>query len=713
MSRLDDTIESKKQKRSQLESLGINVHPYSFAKTHTIAACRTAMGETISTAGRIMSKREHGKVTFLTLQDHTDRIQVMLKEDDIGEANYRALNLIDSSDYLGVEGTIITSKTGEITIQTTTYTVLSKALRSLPTTWQGIDDKEVRFRKRYLDMLINPDVRRVLDARWTIEKETRRYLQDVYNFIEVETPVLQPLYGGTNAKPFMTHMNALDSDFYLRIAPELYLKRLIVGGYERIFEIARNFRNEGIDQIHQPEFTMMEWYMAYTDYQGIMDVAEGLLKHLCEKLYGSLNLTVGEVDIDLTGNWPRLRMVDALKLHDQIDVASLSDEQLNNLLTQNGLEITGEFTRGKVIFALFDKLTTKKLISPTWIIDYPKDVSPLAKLHRNDKNFVERFELYIGTKEMADGWSELTDALDQRSRFELEQQKMRDGDDESQPLDEDFLEAMEYGMPPLGGIGIGIDRLVMFLTNTWSIREVIAFPTLRPTPEQLAMSAQMQGKKVKKTEAPAAEVKPTHSSPPAPIEINREAALALVESMIQNKGLRNHMLCVESVMKGLWSHFKETRPAEVYESEDEWGIVGLLHDADWERTESTPDQHTILLSTELSKLNVNERWSDSIRTHNFAHLPSQREPSTLMEWSLYACDHMTGIVIACALVSPEKSLANVTIERVMKKFKEKSFAKGATRDEIILGCEKLGISLDELAAITLKQLQAIAPALGL
>lgn len=409
MSRLDETIRGKKEKQQELEATGINVHPYTFNKTHTVKAAREVLGEEVSTAGRIMSKREHGKVTFFTLQDHTDKIQAMVKEDTVGAEWYARLSLIDPSDYLGVSGKVIESKTGEITVEATNLTVLSKALRSVPTSWQGIDDKEVRFRKRYLDMLVSPDVRRVLDARWLIEKETRRFLQDVHHFTEVETPVLQPLYGGTNAKPFMTHMNALDSDFYLRIAPELYLKRLIVGGYERIFELARNFRNEGIDQTHQPEFTMMEWYMAYTDYHGIMDVAEGLFKHLCEKLYGELTLTVGGDSIDLSGKWPRVRMVEALKLHNHIDVEAMNDAQLQETLADNQIETTGTFSRGKAIFSLFDKLTTKFLVSPTWIIDYPKEVSPLAKQHRKNADFVERFELYIGTKEMADGWSEITD----------------------------------------------------------------------------------------------------------------------------------------------------------------------------------------------------------------------------------------------------------------------------------------------------------------
>jgi lysyl-tRNA synthetase class 2 len=720
MSRQDITREAKITKRQSLEADGVSVHPYSFNKTHMVEQARDAMGDVITTAGRIMNKREHGKVCFLQLQDHSGQIQIMVKEDGIGQEKYRQLiELIDPSDFLGVSGTVITTKTGEVTVEANSIEILSKALRAVPSSFQGIDDKEVRFRKRYLDLLIDSNVKKVIDARFLIEKEIRRYLQDVHSFVEVETPVLQPLYGGTNAKPFTTHMNALDSDFFLRIAPELYLKRLIVGGYERVFEIARNFRNEGIDQTHQPEFTMIEWYHAYADYTVMMDTAEGMIKHLAEKVNGNLNLTVGEVDIDLSGTWPRIRMIDAIKQHLDLDIRQWTDEQYETFLKEKSLELTGSFSRGKAIFAIFDKLVTSFLINPTWIIDYPKEVSPLAKQHRRDDGFVERYELYVGTKEMADGWSEVTDALEQRARFENEQKNMREGDSEAQPLDEDFLEAMEYGMPPLGGIGIGIDRLVMFLTNTWSIKEVIAFPTLRPTEEQVRMTEIMLGKKKTSNQTPNVVEKKSDLQKHASSEgrkvlpLSREKAVHLLESLVENRGLRGHMYAVEAAMGGLWEHFSKEQPDAVAESKESWELVGLLHDADWEKTESTPDQHTRYLTQELTKLKVEDSWSDSIRSHNFEHLDGQRQPETLMEWSLYACDHMTGIVVACALVSPEKKLASVPLERVMKKFKEKSFAKGATRDEILSGIEHLGISLETLASIVLSAMQVKASNIGL
>lgn len=480
MSRIDETMQAKLEKRRALEEKGVIVHPYTFDKKNTVVECRESLGQTVQTAGRILSLRTHGKLNFLDLQDDTGKIQVMVRENELPEDQRELLSLIDAGDYLGVAGVVDTSKTGEVSIMANSIQVLGKALRPIPTSWNAAEDKEVRFRKRYLDMMVNPRTKQVLDARWLIEKELRRYLQDVHGFTEVETPVFQPLYGGTNAKPFSTHMNALDSDFYLRLAPELYLKRLIVGGYEKIFEIARNFRNEGIDQTHQPEFTMIEWYEAYADYQRMMDVTEGLFKHLAEKLHGNTSIQMDDHTIDLRGVWPRITMKAAIQQYFNLDFDAQSDADLLALLSKEQLELAGEFTRGKAQFAIFDKLVAKQLINPTWIIDYPRDISPLAKQHRAHPELAERFELYVGGKELADGWSEITDALDQRRLFENEQKRMRQGDSEAHPLDEDFLEAMEYGMPPLGGIGIGIDRLVMFLTNTWSIREVIAFPTLRP-----------------------------------------------------------------------------------------------------------------------------------------------------------------------------------------------------------------------------------------
>jgi lysyl-tRNA synthetase class 2 len=478
MSRLQLAINAKKQKLAKIIDLGTNPYPYSYEKKQTIKECLNSLGKIVQTAGRIKTFRKHGRVIFLDLMDFETNIQVMFLKDCFTEEEFNLLKLIDASDFLGVSGKVAKTKTDEITILAEKFQLLGKSIRPIPTDWNKAQDKEARFRRRYLDILINKNAKNIINKRFQITREVRRFLEDEYQFTEVETPVLQTLYGGTNAKPFTTHMNALDSDLYLRVAPELYLKRLLIAGYERIFEIAHNFRNEGIDQVHQPEFTMIEWYHAYADYNIMMDVAEKMIKSIHRKVNGESKLEVEDHQIDLTKSWPRLSFLDALKKYENI-TEDISETEIDKILIENKIKVTGEKSKYKSLFAIFDHLITKKLVDPIWIIDYPKEISPLAKEHRSNPKLVERFELYIGGKEIADGWSEITDSVQQRDRFENEQKNMRAGDDEAQPTDEDFLEALEYGLPPLGGIGMGIDRLVMLLTNTWSIREVIAFPTLK------------------------------------------------------------------------------------------------------------------------------------------------------------------------------------------------------------------------------------------
>ncbi len=672
MSRIDETIQAKKDKRAQLEAAGVNPHPYTFDKTHTIAQARAADGKVVRTAGRIRASRGHGKLLFIDLEDTSGRIQVMVRAEQVGADVFAWFNSIDPGDFLGVEGTVGTSKTGELTIVADTVSFLGKTLRPLPTEWNAADDKEVRFRRRYLDMLVNPNVRRVLDARWLIEKEIRRFLQDQHHFTEVETPILQPLYGGTNAKPFTTHMNALDCDFYLRLAPELYLKRLIVGGYERIFEIARNFRNEGIDQTHQPEFTMIEWYEAYADYHRMMDVAEGLIQHLVEKLHGGSTLKVGDHEVDVAGHWPRLTMVEALQKYAGLDFNSLTDEQLKAALTERSIELIGEFTRGKALFALFDKLVPDHLINPIWITDYPRDISPLAKQHRTLPGFAERFEAYIGGKELADGWSEITDPIDQRSIFEGEQRRMRAGDSEAHPLDEDFLEAMEHGMPPLGGIGMGIDRLVMFLTNTWSIKEVIAFPTLRPLNRVTPPAAK---KAVTPPAATPTAVNDNNGSLPS-----RAQSEALLEAHIKNPALLNHCRMVAKAM--------EAYASQLGEDAELWYQTGLLHDLDWEEY---PDEHPNKAIAEWLSA-----YPAALRQAIAAHAPDRTgtNPETLIDRYLFACDELSGFMHAVSLMRPDR-FTGMEAKSVKKKLKDKSFASNVSRDDITQGLDLIGKTPDE------------------
>lgn len=672
MSRLQDTRKAKLEKRRWLEEQGVDVHPHSYQKKHTIEQAVNSQGKAVQTAGRIMATRTHGKVVFLDLVDQTASIQVMIREEKVGKKNFKLLGAIDRGDFLGVTGTVTTTKTKELTIMADQFVLLGKSLRALPTQWNAAENKEVRFRKRFVDMLINEKTKQVLDARWLITKEIRRYLEDEHNFIEVETPVLQPLYGGTNAKPFSTHMNALGSDFYLRIAPELYLKRLVIGGYDKIFEIARNFRNEGIDQVHQPEFTMIEWYEAYADYHRIMQVTEGLVKHLASKLYGKLAIEVGDHQVDLSGKWSQLTLHDSLKLHADIDCDNLDDKDLQNLLKKHQINLAGSFSRDKAIFGLFDNLVPPKLIEPTWIIDYPREVSPLSKHHRQDPKLAERFEAYIGGKELADGWSEITDPLDQRALFENEQKNMKRGDSEAHPLDEDFLEAMEYGLPPLGGIGIGIDRLVMFLTNTWSIREVIAFPTLRPLhqPKDEAQKTSQVSKAANNTRDNATtKTKPTPQSDKT-IMPKRQVAEDLLHKYIKNQNLHKHCLMVA---KALESYAKELN-----QDQELWYQTGLLHDLDWEKY---PDEHPQYALDHLLK-----DYPQELRQAVASHAPNRtgQKPDTLLDRYLYACDELSGFLHAYALMRP-KGFDGMKYKSVKKKLKDKAFAGGVDRDDIAQG----------------------------
>ena len=477
--RLEEIRKARLQKVEELRKKGIN--PYvSKPKGDFIPVekARASMGKEVSVVGRLLGKREHGNCCFSDIQDETASIQLFYQKEKLDE-DYELLSYLDIGDFVWVKGKVIETSAGETSIDIDEFQLLTKSIRPLPSTWYGLKDVEERYRKRYLDLLFNPEVRERFNIRTKMMREIRNYLDDL-GFWEVETPTLQPLYGGANAKPFKTHLNAQDREVYLRIADELYLKRLVVGGYDKVYEICKDFRNEGIDHSHNPEFTMIEYYEAYADYHRVMDVTEGLFKHLADKLFGKTDLKVDEKTIDIGKKWPRVTMVDSLKEHLDLDVMKMEEKELADYAKEHNIEVVGGETKGQLIFTIYEHLVTPKLIDPIWIIDYPRDVSPLSKHIEGNEDWVERFEGYIGGKEICDGWSELTDPIEQRERFEKDTEVARKDHEEAQHVDDDFIEAMEYGMPPIGGIGIGIDRLTMFFTNTWSIKEVILYPLMRP-----------------------------------------------------------------------------------------------------------------------------------------------------------------------------------------------------------------------------------------
>lgn len=476
---LEEVKKIRLQRISKLRDLGINPYPSKVdGSPKPVSVALDSLGKTVEVAGRLIAWREHGNVIFADLKDESGQIQLWFQKNVLNE-EFKILKLLDVGDYLYATGEVVKTKAGETSLSVVKFQILSKSLRQLPSMWYGVKDVEEKYRKRYLDLLLNEGVMERFKTRTKVLREVRSYLDNL-GFWEVETPTIQPLYGGANAKPFKTHHNALDYDFYLRIADELYLKRLLVGGFEKVYEICKDFRNEGLDQTHSPEFTMIEYYEAFADYQRVMDVTEGLFKHLAQKIKGKLEMEVGDLKIDISDRWPRIKMVDAIKDYLKLDIEDMSLEELVKYCKDEKIETRGNETIGQLIFTIFDHKVTGNLIKPTWIIDYPKDVSPLSKDHRDKVGWVERFEGYIGGKEICDGWSELNDPVVQRERFESDVKMARKDKEEAQQVDEDFLEAMEYGMPPTGGIGIGIDRLTMFFTNTWMIKEVILFPTLKP-----------------------------------------------------------------------------------------------------------------------------------------------------------------------------------------------------------------------------------------
>ncbi len=437
-------------------------------------------GKEVSVAGRLMNKRVMGKASFINIQDRDGRLQGYISRNDVGDDSYLAFKKFDIGDIIGIKGVVFRTQKGEISVRANEITFLSKSLKVLPEKFHGLNDQELRYRQRYLDLIVNPEVKDTFIKRSAVLREIRNYL-DSRNFLEVETPVLQTIPGGASARPFITHHNALDIDMYCRIALELPLKRLIVGGLERVYEIGRVFRNEGIDIRHNPEFTLIEIYQAYTDYYGMMDLAEGLFRTVAEKVMGTTKLTYGGYDLDLGKPFERLTMVDAVKKYAGVDFDEIPDtEAARAIAKERGVEYEERHAKGDILNLFFEEYVEKNLIQPTFIMDYPVEISPLTKRKPSKPDYTERFELFIVGREYGNAYSELNDPIDQRKRFEHQEAMRAAGDDEANMIDEDFLTALEYGMPPTGGIGIGIDRFVMLMTESVSIRDVILFPTMKP-----------------------------------------------------------------------------------------------------------------------------------------------------------------------------------------------------------------------------------------
>lgn len=488
-SSLKQIIDFRLEKLQKIKDSGVNPYPYSYSVSHKsediLKDEKQLDGKTVTIAGRIMSLRKMGKASFCHVQDNVGRIQIYVRRDDIGVEAYQNFKLLDIGDFIGVEGYVFKTKMGETSIHANKVTILSKSIRPIPIVkekegeeFDSFADKELRYRNRHLDLAVNYDVKETFIKRAKIISSIRQYF-DNDGFIEVETPVLQPLYGGANARPFLTHHNSLDQELYMRIADELYLKRLIIGGFDKVYELSKNFRNEGIDRNHNPEFTMLEFYQAYVDYGYMMDFVEKLIRNAADTV-GDQKIIWGDMNIDLSKPFVRKPIFELLSEATDIDVSTLNEKELIAVCDKFKIDTPPKFNYGQLLDLLMSKLVEPKLIQPTFVIDYPKAISPLAKKHRGgNPELVERFELFIGGMEFANAFSELNDPIDQRERFESQAKLGKAGDEEAHPVDENFLQAVESGMPPTGGVGIGIDRLVMLLTNNRWIKDVILFPTLR------------------------------------------------------------------------------------------------------------------------------------------------------------------------------------------------------------------------------------------
>lgn len=480
-------------RRDKLENLKqTNNNPFDITKynqthhsKHIKDEFEAMEGQNVSIAGRMMSFRHMGKASFCDIQDKYGRIQVYVKKDDIGEEGYDLFKTYDIGDIIGVEGSIFKTKTGEISVHASKVILLCKSLQPLPEKWHGLKDTELRYRQRYVDLIVNPDVRDTFVKRTQIIKAIRRYLDNI-GFLEVDTPILATIASGAAARPFITHSNALDIDLYLRIATELYLKRLIVGGFERVYEMGKDFRNEGIDIRHNPEFTMIELYQAYADYNDMMELTENLIAYCANEVLGTTKITYQGTEIDLTPPWNRMTMVDSVYKYTEVNFNDIkSDEEAREIAKKLNVidELKKELkdcTKGDILNACFEAYVEKHLIQPTFIIDYPVEISPLTKKKPDDPTMTERFEAFIFAREIANAYSELNDPIDQKERFDQQAREKELGDDEAYAVDDDFVNSLEVGMPPTGGLGIGIDRIIMFLTDSYSIRDVILFPTMKP-----------------------------------------------------------------------------------------------------------------------------------------------------------------------------------------------------------------------------------------
>ncbi len=678
----------RRARRQSLIDAGINPYPIKSEVTAHAAELEERYAnleagedteDVYSLAGRIRALRNQGKVAFIVLEDCTGQMQLFCRINNLSEADWALLGQLDLGDIIGATGPVIRTRRGQLSLAPTSLTLLTKSVRPLPEKFHGLTDKEVRYRQRYVDLIMNPEVKQTFVNRSRIISSIRHFMED-QGYLEVETPILQETLGGANAKPFITHFNVLDQDCYLRIATELHLKRCVVGGMDRVFEIGRQFRNEGMDLTHNPEFTSMEAYCAYSDLDG--------MKELSEKLFQSCAAAVGKgnvieyqgAQIDLSSPWRSATVAEIASecVGEQIDLDT-PIERLRELCTANGIEWAEEWGAGKLVFELYDELGEKSIVNPTFVCDYPVEVSPLTKRKDDDPRLTDRFEIIIAGHEYANAYSELNDPVDQEERFAAQVAAKAAGDEEAMEYDADFVRALEYGMPPAGGIGYGIDRMIMLFCDEASIRDVLLFPHMRP--EKRAAAKPADGR--------------------LESGLTRDQALDLLKKYNEDPFHVAH----GETLEGLMRYYAEREDPENVEF---WGQVGLLHDLDWEKWQDAV-QHTVKTAELLEEAGANPALAHAIQTHNCEHNDELPKPEHIMEKWLYATDELSGLIQAVAKMRPSKSVTDMEVKSLKKKFKTKSFAAGCDRDIIRQGAEMLGMELDELFANVLEAMKAIAP----
>ncbi len=688
--------------------------PYasSFERTSTLTEAKNSADDTKhSIAGRIMLMRDMGKITFATLQDQTGRLQIALREEVVGEEAYKkALELLDLGDFIGVTGERFTTQKGEPTVLVKEWTMLSKALRQPPEKWHGIADQETAWRQRYLDLNSN---RETMD-RFVFRSNFVRKVREFYwsqNFIETETPVLVNAASGALATPFQTHHEAYDLDMFLRIAPETFLKECLVGGFDRVFEVARVFRNEGLDPSHLQDFTMIEHYASYWDYKKNMEFTEQMLSMVLKEMLGTMKVKIPDrdgnlVEVDFTPPWPRISIREAILNACGIDIEeSDSDSALREAMKSKKIKLDVDVSKlgyGNLIDQLYKKVSRPSIVHPTFLTEHPIELSPLAR--RNDKNsrITDRFQLVVGGWEIVNAYSELVDPVDQAERFEQQAKAHAKGDSDAHKKDDDFVTALEYGCPPCSGWGMGVDRIVALLTQQTNLRDVVLFPLMKP----LEAKKESAEKKVAVSSAPSATSASSASLPPQHLEYGHllPAAHSLIEAHTDQT--KAHLLATGAAMEALAKKFGGDPQT--------WKVAGTLHDLDWDKLNKDYEAHCgTTLEHMLKTIEAPAELLADIRAHYAAKYGEEYPLDTMLRKSLYCVDELTGFIIAVTKVRPSKRIEEVEVSSVKKKMKDKAFAAQVDREQIKKCEELLGISLDEFIEITLGAMKPIAAELGL